>query len=652
MLDDRPAVPSAGRRRGPALLRAPPARAAALALGALVLALVLARTTSLVDRLDALIFDTQVRLVRLARAPAPPDATGIVIVGLDEASLDELHVPMAMMHASLGRTLEVIAAARPRIIGLDMALPERSLDPLVPGLDLALMRGLVAARSAGGVVVAADVDAQGRLRLPYLPLLAAAGGPSALGLPLFVLDADGVVRRFEPAPGRGPVRGAAPAPPGDAQAALPTFAARIAQRLGRAPELERPGWLDFTRGAPFAYLPLRTVLAWDRAGDAARLRAQFDGKVVLLGSVLPFLDRLPLPVPLGAWEPGQRAPPGVVVNAQLLRSALGAGLVRPLPAPIEAALALGLVAGAVGAGAGGRLRRGAVVLLVAVAAGAVAHGAGIFVPPATALLAGSMALAALGAIDLAGARAGRARLARQLQQFSGYVSPRLLQALIDGRVDPAGTRRSIALLFADLRDFTAWSETADPGAVRDLLNRYYARITPLLHAHGGTIDNFRGDGVMVMFGAPEPLAQACDAAFAAARAMVAAVAQMPARLPAHDAAHGSAHASAPAAPQADPGGAGGRPGLALSIGLAYGEVVFGDVGSAERRDFTALGDAVNVAARLQELAKPLGYPVVMTQAFSARLAAPVPGIEALGTQALKGHTPVPVCGWRAPPPPG
>ncbi len=620
MFDDRPAAPSGGPAPGRA-----GAEAFAVALAAVALVLVIGRTTDLVDRLDALAFDAQVRVLRALRAPAPAEAAGadIVIVGLDEASLDALHVPMAMAHAGLGRALERIAAAGPRVIGLDIALPERSADGTAPGMDLALMRGLVAARGRG-VVIAADLDGQGHLRLPYLPLLAAAGGPPALGLPLFALDADGVVRRFDPEPGRiGPAPGAPSVPP------LPTFAARIAQHLGRAPALEHPGWLDFTRGAAFAYVPMRDVLEQDGAGDGARLQALFEGKVVLLGSVLPFLDRLRLPVALAAWEPAQRAPPGVVVNAHLLRNALGAGLVRPLPRPLEALLGLGLVALTVAGGSAGHLRRGAAVLLLACAAGTAAHAGGYFVPPGAPLLAATMALAALAGIDLAAARGARARLERQ---FGGYLSPRLVQALIEGRVDPAGTRRSIALLFADLRGFTAWSERADPGAVRDLLNRYYARITPLLHAHGGTIDNFRGDGVMVMFGAPEALPRACDAAWDAARALAAAVAGLDA--------HGAG------------GGADAAPSLAVSIGLAYGEVVFGDVGSAERKDFTALGDAVNVAARLQELASALDYPLVMTEAFAARLTAPVPGIVPLGTHPLKGHTPLAVCGWRPPPTPG
>lgn len=593
----------------------------------LAMAALLGGATSAVERLDEIAFDAQARLIRLLRAPAPDDAEPVVVVGIDEATLDAQGVPLAMMHAALGRALEAIAGARPRAIGLDIALPGRSFDPLAPGLDLALMRGLHAARGQG-LVLAVDVDADGGLRMPALPLLAAAGGAPALGLPLFPLDCDGTVRRFDPQPGAPGAPGPCAAGLGrapDARAArsaMPTFAARLAAVLGVEARVARPGWIDFTRGAPIAYLPLRTVIAWYDAGDHARLQARFEGRAVLLGSVLPYLDRLRLPVALAAWEPRQAAPPGVIVNAQVLRNALGSGLVRPVPPGLDALACLALAALVAAPRPGARALVAGAVLPLGFLASTALHARGIFLGPAAALLAAACTLAVRGALDLAGARADRARLARR---FGAYLSPALLRALLDDRLEEGGTRRPIALLFADLRGFTRWSETADAACVRAFLNEYYARITPLLHGHGGTIDNFRGDGVMAMFGAPEPLPGECDAAFAAARALVAAV---------ESAARTRVAAGAP---------------LSVAVGLAYGEVVFGDVGSAERKDFTALGDAVNVAARLQDLAKALGYPVLMTHAFAQRLSARDATIVALGARPLAGHSPVEVFAWRAPP---
>jgi len=591
-------------------------------------------------RLDERAFDAQLALVRALLperaprpdpAPAPPD---VVLVGVDEASLDALAVPLSLMHATLGTALTAIATARPSAIGLDIALPERSFDRLLPGLDVGLMQGLRAARAAGPLVVALDADAQGHLRIPYAPLLAAAGGADAFGLPLFPLDCDGVVRRYAPDLGRldtvpcaGGGAAAAPAGADEPPPPVPTFAGRLARQLGRPLPLAQAGWIDFTRGRPLTYVALRDVVRWHQVGQQSRLRALFGGRVVLVGSVLPYLDRLRLPVSLAAWEDAVVPPPGLIANAQVLRNALGAGLVRR-PSPWLSWLAV-LALAATSLPARATLRYGllAAALLLGLGAGTLLHAAGWFLAPGAALVAGVTAVAARTAFDLAAARGERERLARR---FGGYLSPPLLRTLLDEATDDAGARRgvrrSIALLFADVQDFTRRSEGTDPEQVRAVLNRYYAAVTPGLHAHGGFIDNFRGDGIMVMFGAPDRLERPCDAALSAARHMLAQIERLNRE---------------EFAPQRIAR-------IGVSIGLAYGEVVYGELGSAERRDFTALGDAVNVAAHLQAMARRLGQPVVMTAAFAAKLTGRPDGLQVLGLRPVKGHTPLELLAWAPP----
>jgi len=607
---------------------------------------------NIIDRVDGLLFDAQVHVVRALRDPqgALPAGPQVVIVGIDEASLNAQGLPMAMLHAPLGRALEAIAAAGPLAIGMDVALPERSFEHLVPGLDRELMRGLLAARAAAGINLVLDVDADGHPRIPPAPLLAAAGGGQAFGLALFPIDCDGVVRRFDPDPEAASARYGtactdpeyrplfslrlherrpqeARLPSSDrVRLAVPTFAAGVARRFGREGALAEAGWIDFTRGAAFSYVPLGEVLARSRRDDARGLQELFGGQIVLLGSVLPYLDRLQLPAALSAWEFPGTAQPGVILTAQVLRNAAGAGLLRP--APLLAQLALLAAMASIGLVAGAWLRWWALAgsWACAFATASLVHALGWVLAPGQAMLAGAIAVVARGALDLAAAHRERERLRRRL---GGYLSPHLLQALLRGPTDTRGTRCAIALLFADLRGFTTWSETADPEIVRDTLNRYYGRITPLLHAQGGTIDNFRGDGILVLFGAPQAQAQPCDRAFAAACQLLDAVAQM----------------------NASELTGRGVPALEVSIGLSFGEVLVGDLGSDERRDYTALGDAVNVAARLQELAKTQDATVLMTRAFARRLSAAPSDLRDLGEQPLRGHSPVAVCGWRPPLPP-
>ena len=572
------------------------------AIASLVLAVLAA---PLVSRLDLAGFDLQAHAVRALRTQPPPERDPIALVGIDDATLAATGepLPLSLIHRELGRALEALASAHPRLIVIDMALAAGSVESLRPGYDAALMSGLIAARDAAGVVVSLTNEANGTAIAPYAPFVAAAG-EDAFGFPIYPVDADNVVRRFDPA----------------RTGASPSLLGRVASRLQLDDRVGRAGWIDFTRFAAIAYTPLADVVKG--AADESSMRARFAGKVVLIGSVLPYVDRLPQPVNLAAWEPLAAAPPGVVLNAQAVRSILGAGLIRPVPLPVAWGLAALFALLAFIHKMVGRWLALLAAMTVTFLAATGLHANGAFLPLATAWAAGVAAVALRTSADVFLAREERRRLT---QTFGGYVSPQLLRAIIGGGVDLRGGRRAMAFMFADLRGFTGWSERTEPEQVLDVLNRYYAAVTPVVHFHGGTIDNFRGDGIMVMFGAPEPHAAPCEGAFRAARGILDALDELN---------------------RTQLAGYGVT--LSVAIGLAYGDAVFGDLGSTDRKDFTALGDAVNVAARLQDLAKSLGFPVLMTAAFAASLSPETradSAPEELGETPIKGHSSVAIAGW-------
>jgi adenylate cyclase len=565
------------------------------------------------DSLDDRLFDAQVQVIRAWRAERPDSATNeIVIVGIDESTLQRGGVPIALIHRLLGQALETISAAGARAIAVDLVLPDRSFDQLLPGSDAALIRGLSHAAHRTPVVFVLEPDAGGHLRVPFAPFVAVVGKQGLVTAQLPV-DRDGVVRRFDPqltAPG------------------LRTLAGEISYRLGRSANAAAPGWIDFTRGAAFSYVPLIDVAEAARSGQASELRRRFAGKVIVIGSVLPYVDRVAQPVSLLAWEYPNTAPPAVVIHAQLLRSVLRGGLIRAVPAWLVGALALALAVlvwklpvawrwMALGLAAG-------MSLLAATLLHAIGWRLGLSAP----VLAGLVVAAVRTSLDVTAARRERVRLT---QTFGGYVSPQVFEAIASGRLGAGTGRRNMAFLFADLRGFTAWSEATEPGRIFEVLNRYFGAVTPHIHRHGGTIDNFRGDGLMVLFGAPEPHRDPCGAAFDTACEIV-----RQGRLLLD---------SIPESAQAR---------LDLAVGIAYGEAVYGDLGSGERKDFTAIGDAVNVAARLQDLSKSLGFPVLMTMAVYERLDsngrsngnAGDSGLRPLGEVALRGHSPVSIAGWR------
>lgn len=548
---------------------------------------------------DLALLDLQFAL--LARHAPLPAAESVAIVGVDEASLATLDAPLPLALAPLAEAIDAVASARPRAIGLDLILPDRSYPSLAGEGERALIAALLGARRVAPVVAGITARADGYVR-PIAPALMAAAGEG--GFALLPTDRDGRVRRFDDRLGEG----------GET---VPTLVGEIA-RLAGIPL--RRGRIQYALGTGYDYVPLRDVLQWAKSDSRDELERAFGGKVVLFGAVLPYEDRLPQPVPLARWDASHDAP-GVLVHAQALRTLEADATIRE--ATWAEALAL-LTLAAMLWFVPGWHRRAIALVAFAAAAGAASllllrHG--IELPLGSALRVALVAVALRGALDAWNVRRERARLRAQ---FSGYVSPPVLRAILDGRLDDDARRgrRKLAFLFADIRGFVELSVQRSPESVLALLNRYFGAMTPVLHAHGATIDNFRGDGIMVIFGAPNRVEQPAHAAVEAARDMLAKLDGLNDELRAE-----------------------GAPPLAIGISMAYSAAVVGNVGSSERFNYTALGDGANVAARLQDVAKTTGFPVVATAAL-VEAAGEASRWTPLGWFPIRGHTDVEVFGWR------
>jgi adenylate cyclase len=173
-----------------------------------------------------------------------------------------------------------------------------------------------------------------------------------------------------------------------------------------------------------------------------------------------------------------------------------------------------------------------------------------------------------------------ARLYHQMEGlFRSYMSPSVATALI---ADPdqaglGGTIAEVSVLMADLRGFTPFSERATPGEVVAMLNAYYGAVVPVILDLGGTVTQFVGDAVMAMFNAPVRQADHAHRAGAAGLRLHRVIDEV----------------------------AAGRVGWPrFRVGINTGPALVGNVGSAEMRNFTAVGDTTNVAARLEALAEP------------------------------------------------
>jgi class 3 adenylate cyclase/CheY-like chemotaxis protein len=195
--------------------------------------------------------------------------------------------------------------------------------------------------------------------------------------------------------------------------------------------------------------------------------------------------------------------------------------------------------------------------------------------------------------------------------FERYVAPSVVERVLqspDSMLKLGGRRREISVVFADVRGFTTYSEHAPPEEVVNLLNEYFSLATDVIFSREGTLDKFLGDAVMSIFNAPEDQDDHPYRAVDAAMALQRAIAERNARV------DGEA--------------------LTFGIGVHLGEAVVGNVGTAKAMNYTAIGDTVNVAKRLQERALP-GQVLISAQVYE-RLQQTVE-VEALGELAIKGR---------------
>ena len=577
----------------------------ALGFAVCVLAAVAISFSQLSDSVSRKILDRQFAFLRESY-PHPID-NDVVVVGIDEATFKTFKEPYALWHPHFGKFLQALSRAKPSVLGVEVALPERSYDFLIPQYDQNLTQGLLALRSKSPIVMGQTLDENGNFRLVF-PAFIEASGANGLAPVVVCPDTDGVARRADPNQCTVNAQGA-------------TLTEAMAAHLGHQ-QIAR-GLVDFRVGDDLNYVPFHKVLEWVDHGDDEQLQRTFAGKPVLLGMVLPFEDRINLPVELAAWEPENRHLSSVVWQAQALRSMLVRGLIKE--SNRDFVLALSLLAALLWFV---RLHWYKFVALVIFPVLLLAYSTwqlseAVYLPVGGILLSGLFAFALRSIYELA----LKARENRELRGiFGSYVSAETLRAMIAGGVQSRleGERKRVCILFADIHNFGARSEGNSPQELVAVLNEYFSEMTVAIHQHNGTVGKFVGDAVMAYFGAPQTLDRPEKNALEAAQEMLMRVRQVNARL--------KEKGIAP---------------IEIGIGLHIGDVVIGHIGSDTRHEYTAIGDVVGMAAKLEELTKTSGYPVVCSREV-AESVEQAGGLADLGEQAFKGDVMLPVSGWYPP----
>ncbi|TML33240.1 MAG: adenylate/guanylate cyclase domain-containing protein [Actinobacteria bacterium] len=202
---------------------------------------------------------------------------------------------------------------------------------------------------------------------------------------------------------------------------------------------------------------------------------------------------------------------------------------------------------------------------------------------------------------------------RLREAFGSYVDPDVAERVLEEGAMLEGEEAEVSIVFIDICDFTAFAERASARETVAYLNDFFGLVVPLLNEHGGHANKFVGDGVLGVFGAPDRLSDHADRALAAACAVAIAT----------EVRYGD--------------------GLRAGVGVNSGPVSAGSIGGGGRLEFTVVGDAVNVAARVEQATRELGDRVLITEATRCLLTRDSIPLEPRGTVELKGKSdPVPI----------
>lgn len=555
-----------------------------------------------------------------------PEASRVAVVTVDESTFADpafRDMPMALWAPQFAKVLGAIDAAGATAIGVDILFATTTAG--IPGMR-DYDRPLSAEFQRLGAqqrIVLAQANVGGRMIGPHRIFAFVVGGQKNIRSVAVTIDRDGVVRHV-------PLlqSGRSLADP----ASIPAFALTLAERAGfdrAALPPERlwvsPNYSDQQIAPVYA---MHDLYACAESGDVAALKEAFAGKVVLLGGAMDIEDRKVIsgrafaraegrasPLPCGGSgaedSAARRTIPGVFIHAQTINDLLRGDIARfwPLWAVV---LSLGLLS-ACGGGLAMALRVPSASLVLA-AAFVVWTGVGVWsaaydwMAPLTGGM-GSGIVAFLVGLGMRNLVIDRERR-RSVLALSRYLDARVARDLLDSDQAPklGGEIREITIWFSDIAGFSTVAERLDPAALVQRLNYHFTIIGAVIQEEGGIIDKYVGDAVVAMFGAPVPQSDH------AARAVRAALKVQ----------------QILAAEAGDPDS------FKIRIGLNTGACVVGNIGSEGRFDYTAIGDAVNVAARLEAANKEYGTAILASNA-TVQAAGPGFKFREIGPIQVKGR---------------
>ncbi len=370
-----------------------------------------------------------------------------------------------------------------------------------------------------------------------------------------------------------------------------------------------PAWIDYHGRTNVRTIPFHRVVRGDFP------RGTFRDRIVLVGATAPSLqDVHPTSVS------GDEFMYGVEVHANAISTLLRDFPLREVPGWVTVALIL--LFGAVGpliAMRFGPLRAAFIGVALAglyVAFVQLVFNSGLivdFIYPEA-----SLALGVVGALGVALVLDAFER-ERVRDIFSRFVPEPVVDEVlknVDEDLRLGGELQVVTVLFSDIRGFTTFSETREPDEVIEVLNRYLTSMTDVILRHGGTLVAFMGDGIMAVFGAPIPMDDHADRAYAAACEMA-----------------GPALDEFNEWLRSERRGEGFR----IGVGLNSGAVMAGNVGSQKRLEYTVIGDTTNTASRIEGMTKGTPHMIMLSDSTRAMMLNEHPDLEEMEAMDVRGR---------------
>ncbi len=515
-----------------------------------------------------------------------PVSGEVIIIAIDDLSLKWVGVQWPWPRAILAEIVDKVNAAGAKVVGVDILLFEESADP---SGDEALARALDESQNAVTVLQIFRQPGTVTLNLPR-PIL---GSLDGMGITSIKSDVDAITRSLQAYDTFG-------------EDVYFNWAFEIARLYlgveaptdwtstgltfnGQAVPLQR-GDLIVDMAGPAGTIPTYSATALLEGDVLAQNPNALRGKIVLIGLTSITLKDV-FPTPFSAKNPTA----GVEVVANAVEMMLRGSYLRELPPWVGL---LAILAAAILAAVISRLQRpsltlallGLAMALYALAGYLTFRFARLYLPmvgPQLMLFLGVL----LPTIEQAVSQELEKRRVRNL--FTRFISPEMVDQLIATQdINSLNKRANVSILFSDIRGFTTLSEKLAPEEVVALLNPYLEAMTGVIYQHGGTVDKYEGDAIIAFFGEPVSYPDHARRAVRAAVDMRKALDDLKARWER----------------EGTP-----RPNLEMGIGVHSGEVFVGLLGSAQRINYTVIGDAANLASRLQDLTKTYHWPILISE---------------------------------------